>query len=230
MADGLFIHPSADVSPEASIGENTKIWHDCQVREHAVIGQGCILGKGVYIDSRVRIGNNVKIQNGVSLYEGVTLEDGAFCGPHCVFTNDPRPRAVNPDGHPRRSRDWTITKTLVHTGASIGAGATVLCGVVIGRWAMVGAGSVVTRDVPDHGLVYGNPARLLGFVCPCGETLVEEPANPGGFHDGSMVCLQCAARIAIPGDARALWAANGQGRGEPGDSTRAAGGPDLGVR
>ena len=196
MERPFFAHPTADVSPEATIGAGTRIWQHCQVREHAVIGQNCILSKSVYIDAGVSIGDNVKIQNGISIYQGVTLEDGVFCGPHCVFTNDKQPRAINPDGTLKSATDWLVSKTLVKMGASIGAHATIVCGVTIGRWAMIGAGAVVTRGVPDHGLVYGNPARLPGFVCPCGEKL---PPS-AGMVSGSVVlsCLRCQTRTVIP--------------------------------
>jgi acetyltransferase-like isoleucine patch superfamily enzyme len=201
MERSFFAHPSADVSPRAEVGEGTRIWQQCQVREGSVIGRNCILGKGVYVDSGVRIGSNVKIQNGVSLYRGVTLEDGVFCGPHCVFTNDLRPRAINPDGTLKTTDDWHVSETLVCFGAAIGAQATIICGITIGRWAMIGAGSVVTRDVPDYGLAYGNPARLRGFVCPCGEKLSPEL---GGQADESppveMICPKCRASIVIPRD------------------------------
>jgi UDP-2-acetamido-3-amino-2,3-dideoxy-glucuronate N-acetyltransferase len=207
-----FVHPSADVSPKATVGEGTRIWQHCQVREDARIGRTCILSKGVYIDAGVCIGDNVKIQNGISVYHGVTLEDGVFCGPHCVFTNDRQPRAINPDGSLKSTDDWTISKTLVRRGASIGAHATLVCGITIGQWAMIGAGSVVTRDVPDYGLVYGNPARLHGFVCPCGEKLVkaaDEAAQVAGEAASAaadvtpadavaLICPKCGTRIAIP--------------------------------
>jgi UDP-2-acetamido-3-amino-2,3-dideoxy-glucuronate N-acetyltransferase len=196
-----FIHATADVSPQATIGAGTKIWNHCQVREEATIGQNCVLSKGVYIDQGVQIGNNVKIQNGISVYHGVTLEDGVFCGPHCVFTNDRLPRAINPDGSPKAADDWELSQTLVRSGASIGAHATIVCGVTIGRWAMVGAGAVVTRDVPDYGLVFGNPARLHGFVCPCGHKLVDSPATGTKQRELLMVCPHCRAEILIrPGD------------------------------
>jgi acetyltransferase-like isoleucine patch superfamily enzyme len=198
MEQKVAVHPTADVSPHAVIGEGTRIWQQCQIRENVVIGQDCNISKGVYIDPDVRIGNNVKIHNYVSIYRGVVLEDGVFCGPHCVFTNDHLPRAVNPDGTIKTIDDWVCTATLVREGASIGANATIVCGVTIGRWAMVGAGAVVTHDVPDYGLVYGNPARLHGFVCPCGarlrvtdEELAERPFQV------NMVCPQCHALIAV---------------------------------
>ena len=200
MERHFFVHPTADVSAEAIVGDGTKIWQHCQVREQAVIGRNCILSKGVYIDAGVHVGDNVKIQNGISVYHGVTLEDGVFCGPHCVFTNDRQPRAVNPDGSLKSASDWTIAETLVRAGASIGAHATLVCGVTIGRWAMIGAGAVVTRDVPDYGLVYGNPARLHGFVCPCGEKLAMGEGRPAPDEQAGVLlrCPACQAQISIP--------------------------------
>lgn len=199
-----YIHPSSDVSPEAKIGPGTKIWQQCQVREKVEIGSNCILSKGVYIDAGVKIGNNVKIQNGISVYHGVTLEDGVFCGPHCVFTNDKRPRSINPDGSLKSGDDWVVSETLVRKGASIGAHATLVCGITLGQWAMIGAGAVVTKDVPDYGLVVGNPARLIGFVCPCGEKLSFEEGkyqeitikSKGQFVP--MVCPDCSSEVLIP--------------------------------
>lgn len=193
------IHPTADVSPLARIGEGTSIWHQAQIRERAIIGQECIISKGVYIDTGVVIGDRVKVQNYVSIYHGVEIEEGVFCGPHCVFTNDHIPRAVDPTGGPKTGDDWELSHTLVRTGASIGANATVVCGVTIGQWAIVGAGAVVTRDVPDHGLAFGNPARLRGFVCPCGHRLRLHEA------DASVVvarCTACACLVEIP---RTAW-------------------------
>jgi len=166
--DVKMIHPSAIVSPQASIGEGTRIWHQAQVREGATLGHNCIIGKGVYVDFDVTIGDNVKIQNGAYVYHGVTLEDGVFVGPGVILTNDKLPRAVNPDGTLKSDADWEVSPTLVKRGASLGAGAVILPGVTIGQFAMVAAGAVVTHDVPDYGLVMGNPARLRGFVCPCG--------------------------------------------------------------
>lgn len=199
MEINYFVHNTADVSPRAHIGEDTKIWQHCQVREGAVIGRSCILSKNVYIDSNVRIGDNVKIQNGISVYHGVTLEDGVFCGPHCVFTNDRQPRAINADGTLKTSDDWTISETLVRRGASIGAHATIVCGVTIGRWAMIGAGAVVTHDVPEYGLVYGNPARLHGFVCACGQKFEESRTTTAdALTDVNLTCSKCAAQVSIP--------------------------------
>lgn len=168
------IHPTADVSPEARIGPGTRIWHEAQVREGAVLGAECNVGKGVYIDRGVIVGDRVKIQNRASLYRGVTVEDGVYIGPHVSFGNDRYPRAVNPDGSPQTDADWELAPTLVREGVSIGASAVILPGVTIGRWAMVGAGAVVTRDVPEHTLALGNPARVVGRVCVCGRPLGQE--------------------------------------------------------
>lgn len=186
----VYIHPTADVSPQASIGDGTRIWHQCQVRENATIGKRCTLSKGVYVDFDVSIGNNVKIQNYVSVYHGVTLEDGVFVGPHVCFTNDLHPRAINPDGSPKDADDWIMSRTLIHTGAALGANSTIVCGITVGQWAMVGAGSVVTKNVPDYGLVRGNPARLVGYVCPCGEKLIRQEA-------GQYVCPVCHTTLSI---------------------------------
>ncbi len=188
------IHPTAEVSDKASIGDSTSIWHHCQIRPGAKIGSNCILGKGVYVDSDVHIGDNVKIQNYVSVYHGVKIEDGVFVGPHVCFTNDLRPRAINPDGSIKAADDWIVSETLVKRGAALGANSTIRCGITIGEWAMIGSGSVVTKDVPAYGLVYGNPAGLRGFVCPCGELM----SIKGTEGDAVTVeCPKCHATIQI---------------------------------
>ncbi|MGC9521709.1 MAG: acyltransferase [Anaerolineae bacterium] len=189
------IHPTADVSAEAEIGAGTRVWHHCQIRERAHIGRNCTLGKGVYVDFEVRIGENVKVQNYVSIYHGVELEDGVFVGPHACFTNDTLPRAINPDGSLKDIEDWIVGRILVKTGAAIGANATLLPEVTVGRWALVGAGAVVTKDVPDHGLVVGNPARLVGFVCACGHRLRAVASEGDIIHTR---CPACGARVDIP--------------------------------
>jgi len=165
----FFVHRSADVSDKALIGEGTRIWNWVQVRENVKIGKNCILSKGVYIDSGVTIGDNVKIQNNVSVYHGVTIEDGVFLGPHVCFTNDKLPRAVNPDGSLKDASDWLVSETVVRMGASIGANSTILPGVIIGKFALVGSGSVVSKNVEDFALVYGNPARMYGRVDETGK-------------------------------------------------------------
>ena len=165
---GIRIHPTAVVHEKATLGEGTQIWLFCQVRENVTIGENCVFGKNVYVDSDVTIGNNCKIQNNVSLFHGVTLEEGVFAGPHVCFTNDLRPRAVNPDLSLKSADDWVVAKTLIKKGAALGANSTIVCGVTVGEWAMVAAGSVVTKDVPDFALVRGNPARIVGYVFPDG--------------------------------------------------------------
>jgi UDP-2-acetamido-3-amino-2,3-dideoxy-glucuronate N-acetyltransferase len=165
------IHPTAEVSDAASIGPGTSIWNQAQVREGARVGSDCVIGKNVYVDFDVVIGDGVKVQNNVSLYHGVEVDDGVFIGPHVCFTNDRQPRAIAPDGSPKTDADWEVGPILVRRGAALGANSTILPGVTIGRWAMIGSGSVVTRDVDDYELVAGNPARRLGRVCPCGQPL-----------------------------------------------------------
>ena len=189
MADraDVRIHPTAEVSDDAVIGAGTSIWNQAQVRERARIGSGCIVGKNVYVDFDVVIGDRVKIQNNVSVFHGVTIEDGVFVGPHVCFTNDRVPRAINADGSPKADADWEVSPILVRHGAALGANSTILPGVTIGRWAMVGAGSVVTRDVSDGELVAGNPARRLGTACRCGQPLRD--ADDGSPFRGS--CPRC---------------------------------------
>ena len=169
---GIFIHSTAEVSPAAKIGEGTKIWNQAQVREGAVIGENCIISKNVYIDENVRIGSRVKIQNNVNVYHGVTVEDDVFLGPSMTFTNDMFPRAFN--------ADWEVSDTLVRRGASIGANCTIRCGIEIGEYAMIGAGSTVTKNVAAHALMVGNPAKQIGWVCKCGAKL-----------DQNRICPKC---------------------------------------
>ena len=163
----------AIVEENVEIGEGTRIWHFAHIRKGAKIGKNCNISKDVYIDVNIEIGDNVKIQNGVSVYRGVKIEDDVFLGPHMTFTNDLYPRAFN--------ENWEIIPTLVKKGASIGAHATIVCGVTVGEYAMVGAGAVVTKDVPPFGLVYGNPARLKGFVCYCGRKVKEKIDECEGY-------------------------------------------------
>lgn len=166
MAD-IFIHPTANVSEQAKIGSGTKIWINSQIREKSELGMNCIISKDTYIDTEVKIGNNCKIQNSVSVYHGVTIEDDVFVGPNACFTNDKVPRAFDPE--------WKITPTLVKTGASIGANATIICGITIGEYAMVAAGSVVTKDVEPYSLVMGNPAKHHSYIDKMGNKIQGNP-------------------------------------------------------
>lgn len=165
-----FIHPSSFIDDGVEIGEETKIWHFCHIQSGARIGKNCVLGQNVNIGPNVIIGNNVKIQNNVSVYEGVTLEDYVFCGPSCVFTNVTNPRS-------EIIRHHLYEKTLVRRGASIGANATIVCGVTIGRYAFIGAGAVVVSDVPDYALMLGVPARQKGWVSRHGHRLLKPDTN-----------------------------------------------------
>lgn len=193
-----YIHSTADVSAKASIGAGTHIWRHAHVRKHVQIGANCNIGKGVYIETHACIGSSVKIGNYVSIFEGVTLEDGVFVGPHVCFTNDLLPRAITPDGTIKSTDDWEITPTLVKYGASIGAGSVILCGVIIGEFALIGAGSVVTQDVPAHTLVFGNPARHHGYVCRCARSLSNIHEHEGKLLGWCEVCDQvCTIRSDI---------------------------------
>ncbi len=169
----VFIHPTADVEAGAKIGPGTKVWHLAHIRASALVGAGCVIGRNVYLDADAVVGDRVKIQNDVSVYRGVTVEDEVFVGPCAVFTNDLRPRAQNPG--------WQVTPTLVRHGASIGANATIVCGVEIGPYAMIAAGSVVTRSVAAHQLVAGNPARPLGWVDKAGNVVSRDTERPAGL-------------------------------------------------
>jgi acetyltransferase-like isoleucine patch superfamily enzyme len=160
----IYIHPTATVEEGAFIGESTRIYHYSHVRKGARLGAQCIVGGHVYIDSEVVVGNRCKIQSAALLYHGLTVEDGVFIGPGARFANDLYPRAINPDGSLKGAEDWVVSPTLIKQGASIGMGAMILSGVTIGQWAMVGMGAVVVKDVPDYGLVVGNPAKLIGYV------------------------------------------------------------------
>jgi UDP-2-acetamido-3-amino-2,3-dideoxy-glucuronate N-acetyltransferase len=176
---GYFVHPSSFVDEPCQIGEGTKIWHFCHVMKDAVIGRNCNLGQNVVVSPGVRVGDGCKVQNNVSLYTGVILEENVFCGPSTVFTNVVNPRSEVP----RRDE---YKKTLVRRGASLGANATIVCGVTIGQYAFVGAGTVVTRDVADYALVVGNPARQTGWMCRCGVKLPVEGEQTS--------CLSCGAQ------------------------------------
>jgi UDP-2-acetamido-3-amino-2,3-dideoxy-glucuronate N-acetyltransferase len=175
-----FVHESSYVDEPCQVGAGTKIWHFSHIMKDCVIGEHCNIGQNVVISPGVTIGNNVKIQNNVSIYTGVTLEDDVFCGPSMVFTNVTTPRS-----HVRRNDpEKDYAKTVVRKGASIGANATIVCGHTLGEYAFVGAGSVVTKNVPNHAMVYGNPARIRGWACECGIKL--------DFSDDEATCRECS--------------------------------------
>ncbi len=178
-----FIHESSYVDDGAQIGQDTNVWHFCHIMPDTRIGQRCNIGQNVLVASGVTIGDNVKIQNNVSLYTGVVIEDDVFLGPSMVFTN-----VINPRSHVSRRNEYR--KTLVKRGATIGANATILCGTTLGQYAFVGAGAVVTKDVPDHALVFGNPSHLRGWMCQCG---VKLPLSPGPEEE-SAACTDCGHR------------------------------------
>lgn len=158
------IHPTAEVSKDAKLGDHVKVWHHAVIRENASIGDSSIISKGVYIDHDLSIGKNCKIQNNASLYYQAVIEDGVFIGPHVILANDKTPRAIDKEGNLKGPEDWTPSRTTIKKGASLGAGAIILPGITIGECAMVGAGSVVTKDVPPYTLVLGNPAKEQGKV------------------------------------------------------------------
>lgn len=184
-ARAAIVHPTSIVDEGAQLGAGTRIWHWVHVSAQARIGERCSLGQGVYVGNKVVIGNNVRIQNNVSVYDNVTLEDDVFCGPSMVFTN-----VINPRSHVPRKDEYR--DTLVRRGASIGANATIVCGTTIGRYAFIGAGAVVTRDVPEHALMAGVPARRIGWVCQCGVRL------PAGT--GTKSCPECGDRYELTED------------------------------
>ncbi len=190
----VFTHPTADVSKKSKIGGNTKIWHQCQIRENANIGKNCILGKNVYIDHGVRIGNNVKIQNNSSIYFDSKLEDGVFIGPHVCLTNDKNPRAITKKGSLKTTGSWNAGKILIKKGASIGACSVILPSITIGKYAMIGAGSVVTRDVPDYALAYGNPAEFKGYACICGAKITHITEKENNIL---LKCSACNEKITL---------------------------------
>ncbi len=173
MSD-YFVHSTSVIDENVKIGEGTKIWHFSHIQSGARIGRNCSFGQNVNVSNNVIIGDGCKVQNNVSIYEGVELEDYVFCGPSCVFTNDLTPRAKYPKGR------TGYKKTLVKEGASIGANATIVCGHTIGKWALIGAGAVVSSNVPNHALMLGVPARLRGWICECGDVLSDD-----------LVCNEC---------------------------------------
>lgn len=182
------IRPSAEVAPSASVGARTRVWDHACIREDAVVGDDCVIARGVYIDVGVRIGDNVKIEDYAVVYHGVTVASGVFIGPGVVTTNNRTPRSITLDGRLTTADDWHVSPTRLAEGCSIGAGGVLVAGCDVGRYAMVGAGAVVAREVPDHALVVGNPARLLGWVCACGARLAVDGRPVEATHEGIARC------------------------------------------
>jgi len=175
-----FLHESSYIDKNVEIGKGTKIWHFSHILSNVIIGENCIIGQNVCIGPNVKIGNNVKIQNNVSVYEGVTLEDDVFCGPSMVFTNVYTPRSA----HPKKKEEYL--KTLVKKGVTIGANSTIICGITLGKYSFVGAGSVTTKDIPAYSIVYGVPSRIEGWICECGNKLT--------FDGEKINCSKCGKK------------------------------------
>ena len=194
------VHASVDVEADVSIGPRTSVWNRAVLRNGASLGAECVIGRDAFIDEGVRLGDRVKVQNGALVYHGVTVGNGVFIGPGAILTNDRFPRAVTAEGELARADDWTVSPIELRDGCSIGAGAVVVAGTRIGRFATVGAGAIVTRDVPDYALVAGNPARRLGWVCACGARLNDDsgrPATPNPTPDAVLSCARCGRVYAI---------------------------------
>lgn len=197
------VHPSADLEPGVTVGPGSSVWHRAQLRTGARIGAECVVGRDAFIDEGVTLGDRVKIQNGALVYHGVTVEDGVFIGPGAILTNDRYPRAITATGALARAADWTIGTVLLQHGCSIGAGAIVVAGSTVGSFATVGAGAVVTRDVPAHALVVGSPARRIGWVCACGARLVDTegmpaPADPPHYTTHPVLHCEACGRTYLP--------------------------------
>jgi len=215
------VHATVDLEPDVSIGAGTSVWHRAQLRNGATIGAECVDGRDVFIDEGVTIGNRVKIQNLALIYHGATVEDGVFIGPGAILTNDRYPRAITSTGDVARADDWTVSPILLREGCSIGAGAVVVAGVEVGRFAMVGAGGVVNRSVPDFALVAGSPAKRIGWVCACGKRLLAANGEPAAAEPGryaahtELSCGSCGRTYAYIPDAESLEERTGPRQGAP---------------
>ena len=204
------IHPSADLEADVAVGAGTSVWHRAQIRTGARIGAECVIGRDAFIDEGVTLGDRVKVQNLALVYHGTTVEDGVFIGPNAICTNDRYPRAITATGALARAQDWQVSPITLRYGCSIGAGAVIVAGVDVGRFATVGAGSVVTRTVPAHALVAGSPARRIGWVCACGNRLLDHEGRPAPAQveryaiDAGLTCPVCQRRYAYVPDDDAL--------------------------
>jgi UDP-2-acetamido-3-amino-2,3-dideoxy-glucuronate N-acetyltransferase len=215
------VHATADLEPNVRVGSGTSIWHRAQLRTGVTVGADCVIGRDVFIDEGVLIGDRVKIQNAALVYHGVTVEDGVFIGPGAILTNDRYPRAITSTGDLARADDWTVSPITLREGCSIGAGAIVIAGVDVGRFATIGAGAVVTRTVTNYALVAGNPARRIGWVCACGARLVDAngepaPAQPERYAAHTeLTCGSCGRTYAYVPDAESLEERTGPRQGAP---------------
>jgi len=202
------VHGTADLEADVDVGPRTSIWHRAQIRTGARIGADCIIGRDAFIDEGVTLGDKVKVQNQALVYHGVTVEDGVFIGPNAILTNDRFPRAITSTGDLARATDWQVSPIVLRHGCSIGAGAVVVAGIDVGRFATVGAGAIVTKTVPDNALVAGNPARRLGWVCDCGQRLTDSatgapvPATPDA--DADLLCAACDRHFTYVPDAEEI--------------------------
>ncbi len=215
------VHATADLEPDVAVGPGTSIWHRAQVRTGATIGADCIVGRDAFIDEGVTLGDRVKIQNAALIYHGVTIGNGVFIGPGAILTNDRYPRAVTSTGELARAADWQVSPIDLQDGCSIGAGAVVVAGVTIGSFATVGAGAIVTHDVPSFALVVGNPARRLGWVCACGARLTDADGDPAAAipppyaAHTELLCPSCGRVYAYVPDAETLEERSGPRQGAP---------------
>ena len=209
------VHASADLESDVSVGPGSSVWNRAVLRRGASVGAECVIGRDAFIDEGVRVGDRVKIQNGALVYHGVTVGNGVFIGPGAILTNDRYPRAITATGELARDDDWTVSPIELAEGCSIGAGAVVVAGTRVGRYATVGAGAIVTRDVPDYALVAGNPARRLGWVCACGARLDEvgPDASAETPSNASLGCSRCGRGFAYNREAGSLVERTGPHRG-----------------
>jgi acetyltransferase-like isoleucine patch superfamily enzyme len=201
------VHASAELETDVTVGPRSSVWNRAVLRAGACLGADCIIGRDAFIDEGVKLGDKVKVQNGALIYHGVTVGNGVFIGPGAILTNDRYPRAITGDGELARGDDWQVSPIKLQDGCSIGAGAVVVAGTTIGRFATVGAGAVVTKDVPDYALVVGNPARRLGWVCACGNRLVDssgENATPIPSPEAGLACLRCGRAFRFNVDSGSL--------------------------
>jgi acetyltransferase-like isoleucine patch superfamily enzyme len=201
------VHASADLESDVSVGPGSSVWSHAVLRSGASVGAECVIGRDAFIDEGVRVGDRVKVQNGALVYHGAIVGNGVFIGPGAILTNDRYPRAITATGDPAGADDWTVSPIDLADGCSIGAGAVVVAGLKVGRFATVGAGAIVTRDVPDYALVVGNPARRIGWVCACGAKLADESgadASPDPSSDANLGCARCGRRYTFNPQAGSL--------------------------